>query len=348
MRPQSTSARQSRIWAHNLSLLPSYERSASIRASARVLLFSHNTSRGGPLFFERRGIKSFFADQTGTARSCVGAHFFQCSDLRLFAVPPSERASYSRSYRGTVRFIRDGIVSVSFLMFIGATLVKVTLAARSTMLLALFALQVGNLLDAANLFFPSASPDYWVVGDALTFSGEVLLAFVVFQFVRHTNRLANLDPLTRLFNRSYHMRRLAEFLKAGGQGSSGVTVIAIDLDHFKHINDVYGHGFGDQVLIAIAQAINGFQNKVDLISRTGGEEFEVVVRGLDEPAALRLAEAIREQIAALQFEQGPKVSASLGVALSHANEALSSLRQRADAAAYQAKQTGRNRVQLAT
>ena len=231
-------------------------------------------------------------------------------------------------------------------MFIGATLVKVTLAARSTMLLALFALQMGNLLDAANLFFPNASPDYWVVGDALTFFGEVLLAFVVFQFVRHTNRLANLDPLTRLFNRSYHMRRLAEFLKEGDQASDGV--IAIDLDHFKHINDVYGHGFGDQVLIDIAQAISVFQNKVDLISRTGGEEFEVIARGLDEPAALRLAEAIREQIAALQFEQGPKVSASLGVALSHANEALSSLRQRADAAAYQAKQTGRNRVQLAT
>ena len=247
----------------------------------------------------------------------------------------------------SVLFETASFLSV-FLMFIGATLVKVTLAARSTLLLALFALQVGNLLDAANLFFPSASPDYWVVGDALTFSGEVLLAFVVFQFVRHTNRLANLDPLTRLFNRSYHMRRLAEFLKSGGEGSSSVAVIAIDLDHFKHINDVYGHGFGDQVLIDIAQAISVLQSKVDLISRTGGEEFEVVARGLDEPAALRLAEAIREQIAALQFEQGPKVSASLGVALSHPNEALSSLRQRADAAAYQAKQTGRNRVQLAT
>jgi diguanylate cyclase (GGDEF)-like protein len=144
------------------------------------------------------------------------------------------------------------------------------------------------------------------------------------------------------------MRRLAEFLKEGGQASDGVTVIAIDLDNFKHINDVYGHAFGDQVLIDIAQAIGVFQNKVDLISRTGGEEFEVVIRGLDEPAALRLAEAIREQIAALQSEQGPKISASLGVALSHSNEAISSLRQRADAAAYQAKQAGRNRVQLAT
>jgi len=246
----------------------------------------------------------------------------------------------------TVLFETASFVSV-FLMFVGATLVKVTLAARSTLLMALFTLQLGNLLDAANLFFPSASDLYWAIGDALTFSGEILLAFVVFQFVRLTNELANLDPLTRLYNRSYHMRRLSEFLKQSAASGDPVTVIAIDLDHFKHINDVYGHGFGDQVLIQLADTIAEFHSETDLISRTGGEEFEIVARRLDEPAAVRLAEAIRTKISTLNFEQGAKVSASLGVAVSHANEALSSLRQRADAAAYQAKQTGRNRVQLA-
>ena len=246
----------------------------------------------------------------------------------------------------TVLFETASFVSV-FLMFVGATLVKVTLAARSTLLMALFTLQLGNLLDAANLFFPSASDLYWAIGDALTFSGEILLAFVVFQFVRLTNELANLDPLTRLYNRSYHMRRLSEFLKQSAASGDPVTVIAIDLDHFKHINDVYGHGFGDQVLIQLADTIAEFHSETDLISRTGGEEFEIVARRLDEPAAVRLAEAIRTKISTQNFEQGAKVSASLGVAVSHANEALSSLRQRADAAAYQAKQTGRNRVQLA-
>ena len=246
----------------------------------------------------------------------------------------------------TVLFETASFVSV-FLMFVGATLVKVTLAARSTLLVALFTLQLGNLLDAANLFFPNASDRYWAIGDALTFSGEILLAFVVFQFVRLTNQLANLDPLTRLYNRSYHMRRLGEFLKQSAASGDPVTVIAIDLDHFKHINDVHGHGFGDQVLIQLADTIAEFRSETDLISRTGGEEFEIVARRLDEPAAVRLAEAIRTKISALHFEQGAKVSASLGVAVSHANEALSSLRQRADAAAYQAKQTGRNRVRLA-
>lgn len=234
-----------------------------------------------------------------------------------------------------------------FLMFVGATLVKVTLAARTTLLVALFTLQLGNLLDAANLFFPDASSLYWAIGDALTFFGEILLAFVVFQFVRLTNELANLDPLTRLYNRSFHMRKLSEFLKHSATSGDPVTVIAIDLDHFKHINDVYGHGFGDQVLVQLADAVTEFRQETDLISRTGGEEFEIVARQLDEPAALRLAEAIRTKISGLSFEQGAKVSASIGVAVSHVNEALSSLRQRADAAAYQAKQTGRNRVQLA-
>jgi len=246
----------------------------------------------------------------------------------------------------TVLFETASFVSV-FFMFVGATLVKVTLAARSTLLMALFTLQLGNLLDAANLFFPSASDLYWAIGDALTFSGEILLAFVVFQFVRLTNELANLDPLTRLYNRSYHMRRLSEFLKQSAASGDPATVIAIDLDHFKHINDVYGHGFGDQVLIQLADTIAEFHSETDLISRTGGEEFEIVARRLDEPAAVRLAEAIRTKISTQNFEQGAEVSASLGVAVSHANEALSSLRQRADAAAYQAKQTGRNRVQLA-
>ena len=93
--------------------------------------------------------------------------------------------------------------------------------------------------------------------------------------------------------------------------------------------------------------MNGFQGEVKVISRTGGEEFEVVVDQLDEPAVFALADRIRLVIASIDLGENRQLTASLGIALSHVGEALVSLRQRADAAAYKAKNTGRNRVCVA-
>ena len=251
---------------------------------------------------------------------------------------------------GDYRFELDqvGFEAASFLsvfvMFIAATLIKVSLAERRAVLIGLFALQTGNLLDAATGIFFNAAPVWWWIGDGLTFTGEVILALVVFQFVRLTNDLTNRDPLTGLFNRSYHMRELATLLKANHHNKEPVAVIAIDIDHFKHVNDVHGHAFGDLALQVLASAVNTFSDEVKIISRTGGEEFEVVVDQLDEPAVLALADRIRLVISNVDLGENRHLTASLGIALSHVGEALVSLRQRADAAAYKAKNTGRNRV----
>ena len=254
---------------------------------------------------------------------------------------------------GGYRFELDqaGFEAASFLsvfvMFVAATLIKVSLTERRAVLLGLFALQTGNLLDASTGIFFNAPTVWWWIGDGLTFTGEVILALVVFQFVRLTNDLANRDPLTGLYNRSFHMRALGDLLKASHNKRESVAVIAIDIDHFKHVNDVHGHAFGDLALQAIASAVNGFQGEVKVISRTGGEEFEVVVDQLDEPAVFALADRIRLVIARIDLGEDRQFTASLGIALSHIGEALVSLRQRADAAAYKAKNTGRNRVCVA-
>jgi diguanylate cyclase (GGDEF)-like protein len=247
---------------------------------------------------------------------------------------------------GQVGFEAASFFSV-FVMFVAATLIKVSLAERRVVLAGLFALQTGNLLDAATEIFPDATPIWWWIGDGLTFSGEVILALVVFQFVRLTNDLTNRDPLTGLYNRSYHMRELGKLLKNNHQKKQPVAVIAIDLDHFKHVNDVHGHAFGDAALQTLAQTVRSFDSKVNIVSRTGGEEFEVVIDDRDEPAVLALAEQIRHAIEVVDLGENRRITASLGVALSHVGEALASLRQRADKAAYQAKNTGRNKVFLA-
>lgn len=254
---------------------------------------------------------------------------------------------------GGYRFELDqvGFEAASFLsvfvMFVAATLIKVSLAERRAVLIGLFALQTGNLLDASTGIFFNAPPVWWWIGDGLTFTGEVILALVVFQFVRLTNDLANRDPLTGLYNRSYHMRALANLLKIRHNNKESVAVIAIDIDHFKHVNDVYGHAFGDLALQLLAKKVQSFDQQAKLISRTGGEEFEIVADGLDEPAAVSLAEKIRGAIAEIDLGEDRRLTASLGVSLSHVGEALASLRQRADAAAYKAKNTGRNRVCIA-
>jgi len=242
-----------------------------------------------------------------------------------------------------ISFEIGSFVSV-LIMFIAATLIKVTLAERRMVLTGLFALQTGNLLDAANGIFYSAQTHWWLIGDVLTFLGEIILALVVFQFVRLTNNLTNRDPLTGLYNRSFHMRALAQLLKTSHSQKEPLTVIAVDIDHFKHVNDVYGHAFGDLALQTLAKQVLSFDQQARLISRTGGEEFEIVADGLDELAAVALAEKIRTAIAEIDLGEDRRLTASLGVSLSHVGEALASLRQRADGAAYKAKNTGRNRV----
>ena len=234
-----------------------------------------------------------------------------------------------------------------FAMFIAAATIKVTLASRPILLTSLFILQTGNVLNAASHLFITEGSNWLNSGDALILIGELGLAVVAFRFVRAANELTNRDPLTGLYNRSHHMRHLSRLLRECREKKQSVAVVAIDLDHFKHINDVHGHGYGDTVLQTVATALKDQVAGADLISRTGGEEFEIVISNTDEPAAKAFAEKVRATINAIHTDKLESLSASLGVAVSHLSEAMPSLRERADAAAYQAKNSGRNRVILA-
>ena len=234
-----------------------------------------------------------------------------------------------------------------FAMFIAAATIKVTLASRPILLTSLFILQTGNVLNAASHLFITEGSNWLNSGDALILIGELGLAVVAFRFVRAANELTNRDPLTGLYNRSHHMRHLSRLLRECREKKQSVAVVAIDLDHFKHINDVHGHGYGDTVLQTVATTLKEQVAGADLISRTGGEEFEIVISNTDEPAARAFAEKVRATINAIHTDKLESLSASLGVAVSHLSEGMPSLRERADAAAYQAKNSGRNRVILA-
>ena len=129
-------------------------------------------------------------------------------------------------------------------------------------------------------------------------------------------------------------------------------MVLIDLDHFKQINDRYGHVFGDTVLKAVAQAIRSCVKGRDLVARYGGEEFVVLLPGTDVAGACALAEQVRTTISGARIRRGSTnemvgaITVSLGVATRRPAEGMQSLVERADQALYRSKTGGRNQVSV--
>ncbi len=165
-------------------------------------------------------------------------------------------------------------------------------------------------------------------------------------------RIANLDGLTGIANRRQFDRTLsAEWRRAQRDGAE-VSVVMIDIDHFKPYNDRHGHAVGDTALRAVAETLHGaLRRPGDLAARYGGEEFALLITGAGEEDAMKLAHSLRAKVQALGLEHGassaaPVVTISMGVATAVARQGMSAeeLLELADERLYQAKEEGRNRV----
>ncbi len=162
--------------------------------------------------------------------------------------------------------------------------------------------------------------------------------------------LSNTDPLTNLYNRRYLTKALnSELLRAERTGDC-LCLVMLDIDHFKKINDTYGHQNGDVVLSAIAEETLAGLRCYDVAARFGGEEFVLVLPGTQLAGGVDVAERLRQQVQAISFTpplDKLKVTVSLGVAFYPAAEIndTDSLIKKADEALYLAKQNGRNRVE---
>lgn len=168
--------------------------------------------------------------------------------------------------------------------------------------------------------------------------------------VRLLQRLRNqaqIDRLTELLNRETGERELEEQIDRAQHEGEKLSVVLLDIDHFKRINDEHGHARGDEVLERIGRLISQRLNRQDIGMRWGGEEFLLGLLETDIEGASQAAESFRGLIESSRFEDGLTVTASFGVAELQAGETLRSVFERADAALYRAKDQGRNRACLA-
>lgn len=163
--------------------------------------------------------------------------------------------------------------------------------------------------------------------------------------LREAQEAARHDHLTRVLNRRGVTERFEDMRRV--RREAAMTVIMIDIDHFKALNDSFGHEYGDQVLVQIAEVITRNVRGVDLVARWGGEEFVVVCAGIDRRGAQRVSEKIRECIESFDFGEGGRITASFGIHWSNAPETeLPQMVALADIALYAAKAGGRNCVRL--
>lgn len=161
-------------------------------------------------------------------------------------------------------------------------------------------------------------------------------------------RLATTDPLTGVGNRRHFLDHIRREQQRCEQNGATFTLIMLDLDHFKRINDGFGHDVGDTALMEIAHYCRTDLRPADLLCRYGGEEFVLLLPDTDLHAGKAIAEQLRQGISALEIAATHHVlhlTGSFGVAQIEAGESYSSVLIRADQALYRAKQYGRNRVE---
>ncbi len=159
-------------------------------------------------------------------------------------------------------------------------------------------------------------------------------------------RLAISDPLTGLFNQGYFTYRLHEECDRSARYEHALTLVALDLDNFKQVNDRYGHAAGDDLLVAIGHALHAASRGADAPCRRGGDEFMLILPQTPVEQGLRVAERLRGAVNGVLRQRGlsPMVSISVGVAgYSAGGASAADLAQRADQALYCAKQAGKNR-----
>src|SRR5581483_5576838 len=167
-------------------------------------------------------------------------------------------------------------------------------------------------------------------------------------YVERVKQLAYLDGLTGIFNRRFFELRMVEELDRARRFGAGMAVIMVDIDHFKRLNDEFGHLLGDEVLRQISSIFHQQLRKIDVVCRYGGEEFAILLSQTDPQHALTVAEKLRRMIETWQFPGVPRpmtISAGAAAFPDHGGT-RDELVRAADAGLYAAKQSGRNCIRL--
>jgi len=206
----------------------------------------------------------------------------------------------------------------------------------------------GQLMGAMELYLNAWRELTEDQGDLLNgVASQAAIAIRHAQLFQAQEENALTDELTKLPNRRALAQSFLQEMQRARRHHNAIAFLMVDIDHFKGVNDTYGHLNGDAVLAELAQILVTGARESDLCARYGGEEFALILHETTEPGARILAERLRAKVAAATFPGGLKLTISIGVAATDEPALFTQLMDRADQALYAAKQAGRNQVRVA-
>lgn len=257
-------------------------------------------------------------------------------------------------YIYVILYIQDGLFDNTFYLYLCIVATSVYFDSRLTITATALISFSSTVLYVffKPLFFPAFQTENFVALIlAFVVMGAILSAQMVWskQLVQSQSVLlekAVRDKLTNLYNRTYYDEVFGQMVQLYHANGTPVSLIVIDIDDFKVINDRYGHSRGDTVLAEVAKRIHSACRKNDIVARVGGEEFIVLLEGAAQAEAALVAEKIRTAVADKAIHD-IRCSISVGVAQIGKTERQEDFFDRADHALYHAKITGKNRVELA-
>ena len=191
---------------------------------------------------------------------------------------------------------------------------------------------------------------YWVrvsVSPEFNYNGEIIGYSSVRQDItpeKYIEKVSLIDHLTQVYNKKYYDETLSKELYSAGRYEYNISLLMIDIDHFKDVNDNFGHQVGDDILKEFADVLLQNTRKSDILSRIGGEEFTIIVSNDTEESACAFASKLRKEIAQHEFKVVGKITVSVGISSFIKNDTPQTLFKRVDDAMYQAKNNGRNQV----
>lgn len=206
------------------------------------------------------------------------------------------------------------------------------------------AIDIAALVPFALILFPFDLAIRFAITYIMTCYFADLVVATMDTLQKQLTEQAETDPLTGAYNRRHMHGHLTQAIEQHRRGLSSVSIIAIDIDHFKKVNDTLGHETGDTILKSLVSVLNKRVRKLDIIFRIGGEEFIVLARNITSDQAHVFAESLRLHVEEAKLLETMPLTISIGVASYKNNEDMDTWLRRADDFLYQAKQHGRNQV----